>query len=86
MAQFDRRWFVGLRQDLLGLPSSDLQGRVARTAGSVTFIASEFAQLRLEVERETVPSSLQFFLLGRPNWAGYLQLQIAIGAHGAHPF
>ena len=86
VAQIGRNWFVGLRQDLLGLPFSELQTRVSRTAGSLTFIASEFAQLRLEVERETQPSPTQFFLLGRPNWAGYLQLQIAIGAHGAHPF
>ena len=86
VAQVARQWFVGLRQDLLGVPASTLQPTVSRTALSVTFAASEFARLRAYVERETLPRPGDFFLMGKPNWAAYLQLEISIGAHGAHTF
>jgi hypothetical protein len=86
VTQVDRRWFLGLRQDLLGLPSSQLVPHVSRTALSVTFAASEFARLRAYVERETQSEPSLAFFEGVPNWAGYLQLEVGIGAHGAHPF
>jgi hypothetical protein len=86
VVQVARRWFVGLRQDLLGLVTSDVQPRVNRTSLSVTFTASEFARIRAYVERESLPSPTQVFFDGRPNWAGYLQLELSIGAHGGHPF
>jgi hypothetical protein len=79
VVQVARRWLVGVRQDVLGLPTSSVQPRVYRTSGSLTFVTSEFARLRLYGEREIVS--------GAPDRsAGYLQLEIAMGAHGAHPF
>jgi hypothetical protein len=86
VAQVARRWLIGVRQDVLGLPTSELEARVFRTSASVTFVASEFARLRLYGEREAKPGAADSFLAGAPNWAGYLQLEVAIGAHGAHPF
>jgi hypothetical protein len=79
VVQVARRWTVGLRQDVLGLPYSLGQPRVLRTAGDVTFTFSEFARLRAYAEAEH-----QF---AQPTgWAAYLQLEASIGAHGAHPF
>jgi hypothetical protein len=86
VVQVARRWFLGLRQDLLGLVKSDAQPQVNRTSLSVTFAASEFARVRAYVERESLPTGPQLFFEGRPNWAGYLQLEFAIGAHGGHSF
>jgi hypothetical protein len=83
VVQVDRRWFAGIREDVLGLPSSKVQPRITRTSGSLTFAASEFARVRGYVEREfggpdgTSPAD---------STTAYLQLEIAIGAHGAHPF
>ena len=84
--QVARQWFLGARQDFLGLPESSLQPRVERTSLSVTFVFSEFARLRLYGEHETSRS------IGPPegsnpaSYAAYLQLEVGIGAHGAHPF
>ena len=48
-------------------------------AGSLTFTPSEFSRLRLYVQE-----------LGGPGVAattvGFLQVEYAMGAHGAHPF
>jgi hypothetical protein len=86
VVQVHRRWSVGLRQDLLGLVTSSAQPQVNRTSANVTFTASEFARIRAYVERETLPTGAQLFFEGRPNWAGYLQLEFAFGAHGGHSF
>jgi hypothetical protein len=77
--QAARRWVVGVREDILGLPSSIVQPRVTRTAASLTFVPSEFSRIRLYAEEEWPP--------GLPaRTAAYLQLEIAMGAHGAHAF
>lgn len=81
VAQVARRWSVGLREDVLGLPASSLQPLTSRTSASVSFIASEFARLRAYVEREfthdpAIPDSL----------GAYLVLEVSLGAHGAHAF
>jgi hypothetical protein len=81
-----RRWSLGLRQDFLGLPSSQLQGRVLRTSFSATFMPTEFSRIRAYVERETQPEANAPLFSGSQNWAGYLQLEITMGAHGAHPY
>ena len=85
--QVARQWFLGVRQDFLGLPESSLQPRVQRTSLSVTFVSSEFARLRLYGERETSATAaggsrhLRDGALCRlPPARG------GIGAHGAHPF
>jgi hypothetical protein len=85
VAHVARRWVVGAREDLLGVVTSPLQQRVNRVSLSLTFTPSEFSRVRLYAEREDVtPFSGQ--PQTDPDYAGYLQLEIAIGAHGAHPF
>jgi hypothetical protein len=89
VAQFARRWFLGLRGDIVGAPSSSVLGRTERVGTSLTFQASEFARVRGYLEAEhagSAPSALLPQAL--PEWApaAYLQLEISIGAHGAHPF
>jgi hypothetical protein len=84
--QVARQWYLGVRQDFLGIPESSLQPRVQRTSLSVTFGFSEFARLRLYGERETTPAAGQSIFSGPECYAAYLQLEVAIGAHGAHPF
>ena len=91
VAQFARRWFVGLRGDLIGLPSSSVTARTARGALSVTFQGSEFMRVRAYAEVEK--GNLSFgdatvVPVVTPDWApaAFLQLEISIGAHGAHPF
>ena len=84
--QLARRLFVGVREDLLGVPSTALQPRVQRTSLSVTFALSEFARLRLYGERETQPASGTGVFGGPESWAALLQVEASIGAHGAHPF
>ena len=90
VAQLGRSWFVGVREDLLGLPSSALQPRESRTSASVTYVTSEFARVRAYVEREFVDTSAPLIqragLHPGNSTAGYIQLEIAMGAHGAHPF
>jgi len=84
--QLARQWLLGVRQDFLGVPQSTLQPRVQRTSVSLTFVTSEFARLRLYGERETTPAAGQSIFSGPECYAAYLQLEVAIGAHGAHPF
>ncbi len=84
--QLARQWYLGVRQDFLGVPQSSLQPRVQRTSLSVTFATSEFARIRLYGERETTPAAGQSIFSGPECYAAYLQLEVAIGAHGAHPF
>lgn len=77
--QVARRWYVGARFDVTGLPSSDSVPRRYGYAGSLTFAASEFSRFRLYVQELTgagVPSST----------VGFLQAEISMGAHGAHPY
>lgn len=81
VAQVARRWAVGVREDVLGLPASEIQPLTSKTSLSLTFTATEFARIRAHVEREfthspSVPDSL----------GAYLLLEISIGAHGAHAF
>src|SRR5438046_106157 len=91
VAQFARRWFVGLRGDLIGLPSSSVTARTSRGELSVTFQGSEFMPVRAYAEIEK--GNLSFgdatvVPVVTPEWApaAFLQLEISIGAHGAHPF
>lgn len=88
--QFARRWFAGLRQDLLGFPSSDLQPRTSRTTLNLTFYPSEFSKLRASAGYEVLDSDaprIQELSLRHVNsFAAYLQFEVAIGAHGAHKF
>ena len=57
-----------------------------RAPADVTFVTSEFARLRLYGERETRRPGGSALLRGPANYMGLLQLEIAMGAHGAHAF
>src|SRR5438270_890477 len=89
VAQFARRWFLGIRGDLVGIPSSSVLARTERVGLSLTFQGSEFSRLRayFEAEHAATPSSA-FLPQAQPQWApaAYLQLEYSIGAHGAHPY
>lgn len=79
--QVARRWFVGLREDVLGLPASTVQPLQTRSAASLTFSTTEFARLRCSLEREFANAPDV-----QDRWGAYLQLEISMGAHGAHAF
>jgi hypothetical protein len=77
--QFARRWFLGGRFDVTGLPSGAFVPRRYGYSGSLTFTPSEFSRFRLYMQELTgpgVPSST----------VGFLQAEYSMGAHGAHPF
>ena len=97
--QFARRWFLGLRGDVLGLPVSSAIPRTLRGALSLTFQASEFSRLRVYAEVEHLGDARSVanaaYTLApdslvasdpRTSGAAYLQLEVSIGAHGAHPY
>ena len=90
--QVARRWFLGIRGDVLGIPASSSLGRTVRGSTSVTFQMSEFARVRWYLEAEHVDSWISVPGVSIPNVqlpdsvATFLQLEISIGAHGAHPF
>jgi hypothetical protein len=83
--QLAQRWFVGARVESAE-HAGDANVKDTGTAAVLTFWPSEFSQLRTELRRR---------VYGGPNVASeskvaaneiILQLQFAIGAHGAHPF
>jgi hypothetical protein len=79
VVQFARRWFVGGRFDLVGLPAGGNLPRRYGVSASLTFAPSEFSRFRLYAQEITgpgIPSST----------VGFLQTEISMGAHGAHPF
>jgi len=92
VVQVARRWFLGLRGDVLGIPTSSSLGRTLRASTSITFQASEFARVRGYVQAEHASSGPSVpdvtFPPVQPGdaVAAFLQLEISIGAHGAHPF
>jgi hypothetical protein len=79
VAQVSRRWHVGGRFDVTGLPSGPNVLRRYGYAASLTFTPSEFSRLRLYAQELTGP--------GAPSvTVGFVQAEFAMGAHGAHPF
>jgi hypothetical protein len=79
VVQFARRWFVGGRFDLVGLPAGAALARRYGTAVSLTFTPSEFSRFRLyaqEISGPGIPSST----------VAFFQTEVSLGAHGAHPF
>jgi hypothetical protein len=81
VAQVERRWILGARYDWVRAPMVQLSTDTMRYSASLTFQASEFARVRGYVEYE---HSERAEPQGGP--AAFLQLEISIGAHGAHPF
>ena len=93
VAQVARRWFVGLRGELLGLPRSDNVRQEGVVAGSITLALSEFSRLRAygEVRVPFGPANPNAMYVSgaapsNTNGTLFTQFEIAIGAHGAHPF
>jgi hypothetical protein len=79
VVQAARRWFVGVRGEILGIPAGDNVKREYAAAASLTWALSEFARARIYGE-------VRFPRGAATNGAAFLQLEAAIGAHGAHPF
>ncbi len=76
--QLGRRWFTGARYEFSDR-ATDATQRDKGVAATFTFMPSEFSMLRAEYRyREYAP--------GIKANEGFLQIQFAIGAHGAHPF
>jgi len=77
--QIARRFYLGARFDVTGLPAGPNLPRRYGYAGSLTFAPSEFSRFRLYAQELTgsgVPSTTVVFL----------QAEYSMGAHGAHPF
>lgn len=89
VVQVHRRWYLGARGELMGIPSGDNIKREYAGAGSVTWALSEFSRVRLYGEVRYGPRFLPEDATphaARLTTAAFLQLEAAIGAHGAHPF
>ena len=87
--QVHRRWFLGVRGELMGFPSGDNIKREYAGASSITWGLSEFARVRIYGEVRYGQRFLpEDFTVHPPRLAGaaFLQIEAAIGAHGAHPF
>jgi hypothetical protein len=76
--QIARRFSIGARFDLTGLPSGPDVPRRYGYAASLTFAPSEFSLLRLYAQ-ELIGS-------GQSVTVAFLQVQYSMGAHGAHPY
>jgi hypothetical protein len=79
VVQVARRWMVGGRFDLVGLPAGDTMPRRTGWAASLTFAPSEFSRFRLyaqEIAGPLIPSST----------VAFFQTEVSLGAHGAHPY
>ncbi|HMC30049.1 MAG TPA: hypothetical protein VKL99_04385 [Candidatus Angelobacter sp.] len=76
--QFARRWFLGARVDRSDRP---FDASLTDKGGSVvlTYWPSEFAQLRGQYRFTRYAQNIDAHEV-------FLQLQFALGAHGAHPF
>jgi hypothetical protein len=77
--QISRRFLIGARFDLTGLPSGPSVPRRYGYAASLTFTPSEFSRVRLYAQELTGPGVTAVTV-------AFLQVEYAMGAHGAHPF
>ncbi len=86
---FKTGWSAGLRGDYLHMDDSHItddperQSRW-RLAADLTWFPSEFSKLRLQYNHDFLEAS--HFLGGRDVDSVFLQLEFALGAHGAHKF
>jgi hypothetical protein len=84
--QLDRRWFAGVRVDAADRPIISTEGLAPirftdrGLSGTITFWPSEFSQIRGQLRRT------RYGDVGRSVNEFLVQLQFAIGAHGAHAF
>ena len=79
VVQVARRFFVGGRFDVTGLPDGPNLPRRYGYAGSITFTPSEFSRFRLYLQ-ELTGAGLDSVTVG------FLQAEYSLGAHGAHPY
>jgi hypothetical protein len=79
VVQVARRFFVGGRFDVTGLPDGPNLPRRYGYAGSITFTPSEFSRLRVYLQ-ELTGAGLNSVTVG------FLQAEYSLGAHGAHAF
>jgi hypothetical protein len=89
VVQTHRRWYLGLRGEVMGIPQGDNIHREYAGATSITWGLSEFSRVRLYGELRYGQRFLPTEVAPHPNrlaGAAFLQLEAAIGAHGAHPF
>jgi hypothetical protein len=77
--QIARRFLIGARFDLTGLPSGPSVPRRYGYAASLTFTPSEFSRVRLYAQELTGPAVKSVTV-------AFLQVEYSMGAHGAHPF
>jgi len=77
--QIARRWFAGARLDRADRAFEDSRAVDRAVSATLTFWPSEFSQIRGQLRRTSIDNGPSFneFLV---------QLQFAIGAHGAHAF
>jgi hypothetical protein len=84
--QLAKRWFVGARWEQSEHPN-DPDLKDTGVAGLLTFWPSEFSQLRGELRRRRYSLTDSTHDSAHETATEFLlQLQFAIGAHGAHPF
>lgn len=76
--QLARQWYTGARYEFSDR-ATDAAMRDKGVAATLTFMPSEFSVLRAEYRRRD-------YAPGIVANEGFLQIQFAIGAHGAHPF
>lgn len=78
VVQIARRFYVGGRFDLVGIPSGPSLPRRYGVAGSLTFAPSEYSRFRLYAQ--------ELWGSGLSALVGFLQFEYSMGAHGAHPY
>lgn len=76
--QFMKRWHVGARFDMVGLPDDSIV-QEWRITPALTFDPTEFSRLRLQYEYDKVENADAVH-------AAFLQLVFNMGPHGAHAF
>lgn len=76
--QFLKRWHVGARFDMVGLPDDSIV-REWRLTPALTFDPTEFSRLRLQYEYDKADNADAVH-------AAFLQLVFNMGPHGAHAF
>ena len=77
--QVAKRWYLGVRFDLTGLPRGANVPRRYGEAASITFAPTEFSRFRLFGQSLSGPGA-------KTALVGFLQAEVSLGAHGAHPF
>ena len=77
--QVAKRWYLGARFDLTGLPRGANVPRRYGESLSITFAPTEFSRFRLYGQVLSGPEV-------KTATVGFLQAEFSMGAHGAHPF